>query len=98
MRFLDAIKNSPAWKFVLWLQRALLVLSSLFVVLIMCVTVLLRYVFKSDLFGMEEIVVIAAFWLYFMGSSYGVYDQSHVKRTLSPLLSRGRACLRLLWT
>ncbi len=35
----------------------------------MCAEVVLRYVFKSDLFGIEEIVVIAAFWLYFMGSS-----------------------------
>ena len=98
MRFLDAIKNSLAWKFILWLQRALLVLSSLFVVLIMCVTVLLRYVFKSDLFGMEEIVVIAAFWLYFMGSSYGVFDQSHVKADIIPQLlpPRGRAILAVV--
>ncbi|PKL01653.1 MAG: hypothetical protein CVV55_08465, partial [Synergistetes bacterium HGW-Synergistetes-2] len=79
MSFVETVRSSLVWKFLLKLQKALLVLSSCFVVLIMCVAVLLRYVFKTDLFGIEEIVVIAAFWLYFIGSSYGVYDKSHVK-------------------
>ncbi len=86
MRFLETVKHSLIWRFLLNLQKVLLVLSSLFVVLIMCLEVVLRYVFKSDLFGIEEIVVIAAFWLYFMGSSYGVYEKSHVKADIIPQL------------
>ena len=86
MSFVETVRSSLVWKFLLKLQKALLVLSSCFVVLIMCVAVLLRYVFKTDLFGIEEIVVIAAFWLYFIGSSYGVYDKSHVKADIIPQL------------
>ena len=86
MRFIEAFKNSFVWRSILTLQRVLLVLTSLFVVLIMCLEVVLRYVFKSDLFGIEEIVVIAAFWLYFMGSSYGVFEKSHVKADIIPQL------------
>jgi len=67
MKKIEAFKRSMIWKFLVKLQRWLMVASSIFVMLIMCLEVLLRYVFKSDLFGIEEIVVIAAFWLYFMG-------------------------------
>jgi len=98
LNFLEKVTSSFIWKFLLKLQKILLVLSSCFVVLIMCVTVLLRYVFKSDLFGIEEMVVIAAFWLYFMGSSYGVYDKSHVKADIIPqmLPPRAQALLSVL--
>lgn len=91
MSFVETVRSSLVWKFLLKLQKALLVLSSCFVVLIMCVAVLLRYVFKTDLFGIEEIVVIAAFWLYFIGSSYGVYDKSHVKADIIPQMLSARA-------
>jgi TRAP-type C4-dicarboxylate transport system permease small subunit len=86
MNRLERLKVSAFWNTLVKLQRILLVLSSVFVVLIMCVEVLLRYVFKSDLFGIEEIVVIAAFWLYFIGSSYGVYEKSHVTADIIPQL------------
>lgn len=92
-RFLNliaAFKNSAAWVFLVRIQEWLLTLSSVFVVLIMCVEVFLRYVIKSDLFGLEEIVVIAAFWLYFMGSSYGVYEKSHVKADIIPQMLKPR--------
>lgn len=91
MNLIGSIKRSLFWKSILGLQRILLVLTSLFVVLIMCAEVVLRYVFKSDLFGIEEIVVIAAFWLYFMGSSYGVFEKSHVKADIIPQMLRPRA-------
>nr|WP_321502798.1 TRAP transporter small permease [uncultured Dethiosulfovibrio sp.] len=84
--FVRNVKSSLLWRLLINLQKAILVLTSVFVVLIMCTAVLLRYVFKSDLFGIEEIVVIAAFWLYLVGSSYGVYEKSHVKADIIPQL------------
>lgn len=95
VNLLLAFKNSFFWKLLLRSQQVLLVLTSLFVVFIMCLEVFLRYVLKSDLFGLEEIVVIAAFWLYFMGSSYGVYDKSHVKADIIPQMlgEKARAAL-----
>lgn len=90
MSFVTTIKNSRFWKGLVGFQRAILVAASVFVVLIMCTAVLLRYVFKADLFGIEEIVVIAAFWLYLIGSAYGVYERSHVKADIVPQLLRPR--------
>lgn len=98
MSFAVTIKESSFWKLLRSFQRLLLVTTSVFVVLIMCTAVLLRYVFKADLFGIEEIVVIAAFWLYFMGSSYGVYERTHVKADIVPqfMSPRGKAILNLV--
>ncbi|QTX32266.1 TRAP transporter small permease [Aminithiophilus ramosus] len=86
MNAIEAIKGSLFWRVLGLFQKAILILSSLFVALIMCAQVLMRYVFKSDLYGMEEIIVIVAFWLYFMGSSYGVYEKSHVRADIIPQL------------
>jgi TRAP-type C4-dicarboxylate transport system permease small subunit len=90
LNLIAAFKNSAAWTFIVRIQEWILTLTSVFVVLIMCVEVFLRYVLKSDLFGLEEIVVIAAFWLYFMGSSYGVYEKSHVKADIIPQMLKPR--------
>jgi len=84
MNIIETIKKSLIWKFLEKIQQWLMIASSIFVVIIMCVVVVLRYVFRSDLYGIEEIVLIAAFWLYFIGSSYGVYDKSHVKADILP--------------
>jgi len=56
----------------------MLIVCSLFVVTSIGMTVVLRYIFKTDLYGLEEIVVIFAFWLYFMGGSYGSYTRTHI--------------------
>jgi len=89
MNIIETIKKSVIWKFLIQIQRWILIASSIFLVLIMCLEVLLRYVFKTDLYGTEEIVVIFAFWLYFMGSSYGSYIKRHVKAdVISQMLSK----------
>ena len=47
----------------------------------MCV-VILRYGFQADLFAYEEWLLIICFWLYFMGSALGTYENSHVNADL----------------
>lgn len=70
-------------------QRGILVLSSASVVLLMTVSVFLRYVLRTDLFGIEDFLVIGAFWLYFIGASYGSYDESHIKADILSLYLKG---------
>jgi TRAP-type C4-dicarboxylate transport system permease small subunit len=98
IKLLERFKNSFFWKLLVRFQEVLLVLSSIFVVLIMCTEVVLRYIFHSDFFGIEEVVIVAAFWLYFIGSSYGVYEKSHVKADIIPQLlsERARALLSVV--
>lgn len=82
----EQIQSNIVWKLLLYIQKAIIVLSSLTIVVIMSLWAILRYVFHADMYGMEEIVVMVAFWLYFMGSSYAVCDKSHVKADIIPSL------------
>lgn len=64
------------------IQRLILLMASLLLVSSLVITVLLRYVFNSDLFGLEEFIIIPGFWLYFLGAAYGTRDDSHIKADL----------------
>lgn len=44
--------------------------------------VIFRYIFATDLFAYEEWLLIICFWLYFMASAIGTYDNSHVNADL----------------
>lgn len=66
------------WDGLLSLQRGIMIATSIAVTLIIFSSVLLRYVFKSDLYGIEEIVAMVALWLYFIGSSYGSFERSQI--------------------
>ena len=44
--------------------------------------VILRYGFGADLFAYEEWLLIICFWLYFMASAVGTYENSHVSADL----------------
>lgn len=70
------------WNFLLNMQRVILVICSLFLVFTIGLTVVFRYILNIDLFGLEEIIVIPAFWMFFIGASYGTYKKKHISAEL----------------
>ncbi|HLR71174.1 MAG TPA: TRAP transporter small permease [Pseudogracilibacillus sp.] len=70
------------WHLLLHMQRVILVICSLLLALGLGLTVIMRYILKIDLFGLEELIVIPAFWLYFIGASFGTYKKSHISAEL----------------
>ena len=74
--------------------RAMLAVKSAFVCVaslimgftFLCV-VILRYGFQADLFAYEEWLLIICFWLYFMASALGTYEDSHVNADLLAYLT-----------
>jgi TRAP-type C4-dicarboxylate transport system permease small subunit len=70
------------WNGLLHLQKWFIIAGGCFVTVLVFVEVLLRYVFGSPLFGVEELVCLIAMWLYFIGASYGAYERSHIKAEL----------------
>jgi TRAP-type C4-dicarboxylate transport system permease small subunit len=56
----------------------LIVLGGSLIAITVFLQVLLRYVFKSPLFGLEEFSRLAAVWVYFIGAIYGTREESHV--------------------
>jgi TRAP-type C4-dicarboxylate transport system permease small subunit len=54
-------------------------------------SIIARSFFGRDLYGNEDFVLIAAFWLYLIGGAYGTYNNSHIKADiLTELLKPGR--------
>ncbi|MBW1690800.1 MAG: TRAP transporter small permease [Deltaproteobacteria bacterium] len=70
------------WKGLLFFQKWFMIVAGFIVTVLVFVEVLLRYVFGSPLFGVEEMVCLIAMWLYFIGASYGAYERSHIKAEL----------------
>ncbi len=69
-------------------QRAFLIMCSVFITLLVFGAVLMRYVFHYPGMEVEEIATLVAFWLYFTGAIYGAYDRSHIKTELIHLVLR----------
>lgn len=66
------------WIKILEFQKVVLIISSIFIILAMSSLVLMRYVLKINLYGIDEVIMVSAYWLYFIGSSYGTYERSHI--------------------
>ena len=95
---LDKLKASSFWKMLLIVQKFTLFITTCVMVGILGVVVLFRYLFKLDFFGYDEIVMISAFWMYFIGSSYAMEKREHVRadileRILPP---KGKKILRII--
>jgi len=78
MKFHDAVGNSFLARSTKKVYQTLLFASGAAVVLAMMATVLMRYVFQTDLFGMEEVVLMVAVWFYFMGGVNGSMEDSQI--------------------
>lgn len=66
------------WRFVENTQKTIMVIASIFIVISICAIVTMRYVFEIDLYGIEEIIMMVSFWLYFLGSSMGSCEKSQI--------------------
>ncbi|MDR1321880.1 MAG: TRAP transporter small permease [Gracilibacteraceae bacterium] len=84
------------WNALLFLQRFTLVISGIAVILLVFVTVLLRYFFRYSFMGMEEIIMVFAVLLYFIGSGYGSYEENQITADLSSMFIKNRKALLLL--
>jgi TRAP-type C4-dicarboxylate transport system permease small subunit len=65
-------------KIMVGLFSIVLVVNSLAMTLIITAAAASRYIFKVNFYGYDEIAVLVAFWLYFIGAAYGAYNNSHV--------------------
>lgn len=77
---------SKLWVFLVKMQRLILVISVCISTTAVFTEVILRYFFKTSFVGIEELAAYFAFWMYFMGASYGAYERSHIKAELTHLI------------
>jgi len=85
-----SIENHPLSKGLLNAQAAIGVTASIFITLGVAAAAILRYVFKTSLFGLEELILIAAFWMYFMGASYAASRKQHISAEIVSVYCKNR--------
>ncbi|WP_161626883.1 TRAP transporter small permease [Desulfospira joergensenii] len=80
----------------------LIVLGGTLMTLTVVVQVLLRYVFKQPLFGLEEFSRLVAIWIYFLGAIFSTKTDNHVQGDVANKYIKGeraRIILRaIVWT
>lgn len=76
------ITETIFWKVLRTLVKYIMILCSIASTGCILYSVILRYIFKSNFYGSDEIILMFAFWLYFTGAVYGSYENSHIKADL----------------
>ncbi|MGN0721351.1 MAG: TRAP transporter small permease [Anaerovoracaceae bacterium] len=92
---LEKIESSAPWKALLKIEKTVLMICTLLVFIVLIVSVVIRYVFKSDLYGIEEIIAIVAMWMYMLSASYASYEGSHIKADILDTYVKNQKILAL---
>ena len=87
-------ENFILWRALIGTERFLLWTASVIIVLVITVAVIMRYIFHSDFFGSEEILKLFAVWMYFIGGSYGSYEQSHITADILSVFVKSKKIMR----
>ena len=69
-------------KYLLISQRFIMGATTILFSILVFIQVIIRYFFNFPLYGVEEIAVYSAVWLYFIGSGYGVYRENHISANI----------------
>ena len=76
------LTQTAFWNILQNIIKVVMIVGSVVSTACMCYSVILRYVFKANFYGSDEVIMLFAFWLYFMGAVYGSYEDSHIKADL----------------
>lgn len=82
MEYSENIKNpifKAIYRVIVTIQRLICYVCAIALPLIICYQVVLRYVLKSPLMGIEELMTFFIIWLYMMGGSVASEQRSHIE-------------------
>ena len=64
------------------LENIVMIFSAILLVGLVITQVLLRYIFKMPLMGVEELACMAGFWMYMLGAASGARERNHIRADL----------------
>ncbi len=79
-KLFDLIDN-----FICKIQEYICIVTGVIVCLLIVAAAFMRYVLAKDFYGSEELILLTAFWLYFMGSSLAARDDTHINADMTSL-------------
>ena len=75
------LEDTAFWKILIKIMRIVLIICSVVSTGCILVAVVLRMM-GHNFYGSDEIILLFAMWLYFIGAAYGSYENSHIKADL----------------
>ena len=75
---LQEAQESKLWKGFYNINGYIVSICGIAVTLVIFAGVIMRYVFKRDFFGSEEIILLFTWWLYFLGGIGASQENSHI--------------------
>ena len=76
-----------------WIANWIVVLSGIAVCVLIFAGAVMRYILHTDFYGSEELILLAAFWLYFMGSTLASKHNTHIKADMLDMFIKNRVAL-----
>jgi len=84
------------WDFLLSAERLVMSISCVVIVTLVFVTVIMRYFFKANFAGMEEVIIFFAFIIYFIGSAYCSYEESQISADMMGVFIKNERSMELV--
>lgn len=91
----DRILNSGIHRKCIVLQKAIMIVSTVIMLSLLTAVVFCRYLFHADIYGYDEFLLASAFWMYFIGATYAMYEGTHVKADIVGMMLSPKNRLRL---
>jgi len=93
---MKSIEKTFFWKSINWVQRTMLGIASLFIMMIMVVNVFARYVLEIGIFGFEEMIVIIAMWMYWIGGIVATAENQHIKGDMLDMFIKSKKVRKII--
>ncbi|MCJ7834434.1 TRAP transporter small permease subunit [Cuneatibacter sp. NSJ-177] len=81
------------FRYFITLNRVLVALAGFGMFVMMCTTVIARYILKVDLNGLNEYLYFCMIWLFFMGAGVGAFEKSHLNADVFDVLFQNKRLL-----
>ena len=76
-----------------WIANWILVITGVSVCILIFSAAVMRHVFHTDFYGSEELILIAAFWLYFVGSAMAAKHDTQIKAEMLDMFIKNKTIL-----
>ena len=92
-KFGTKFENTGFWKILKCLIEWLMIICSVGCSGVIVISTIMRYFLTKNWYGADEIILMFAFWLYFMGAAYGsITCKKHQKKRFAFSAGTGGAC------
>ena len=78
-----------------WVSNWILVITGVAVCILIFSGAVMRYVFHTDFYGSEELILVAAFWLYFVGSAMAAKHDTQIKAEMLDMFVKNKTILEI---